>query len=251
MKSLLLVCLSLILGCAQASAFPTEEEMTARLRPGMSIDEVISAFGQPSTGVPQLPGVAHMRYIAPIGSMTVEKEGYIGFEIELVDGRVKSWRTFLGNPSYAPMSQPREFKWFGLLLRFVFVGAAVYGLIVAVQRRRSEAGSVFEAFRNHDIPTRDLPVEFRFITHDITVKEVIAKAGPYSRHVKFPIDPRLVGGKYTYTDDAPSRPAIVIFEWDMPFHGAVLLMPEYPFESESRIRAVFYRAPRPEESGNG
>jgi hypothetical protein len=215
----------------------------------MRIDEVVSAFGQPSGGVPRLPGVAHMRYIAPIGSMTVEKEGYIGFEIELVDGRVKSWRTLRGNPSYAPMTQPREFKWFGLLLRLLFVGGAVYGLIVAVQRRRSEAGSLLEAFRNRDIPTRDLPVEFRFITHDTTLKEVIEKAGPYSRHVKLPIDPRVVGGRYTYTDDAPARPAIVLFEWEMPFHGAVVLMPEYPFESGSRIRAAFYRAPRPDESG--
>ena len=34
---------------------------------------------------------------------------------------------------------------------------------------------------------------------------------------------------------------IVTYEYDLPYHAAVIVMPEFPFELQSRIRAVFYR----------
>src|SRR4051812_45696282 len=154
-------CLSIVLGCARLSAFPSEDEMSGRLRQGMTINEVIAAFGRPSTGVPQLPGVSHVRYIAPIGSMTVPKEGYMGFEIELLDGRVRSWRTFRGNPSYAAMTGPPGSDWPRWAVRLFVAGAGAYGMFLAFKRRQTEKRSILEAYKLRDIPRSDLPVEFR------------------------------------------------------------------------------------------
>jgi hypothetical protein len=248
MKTLLLVCFSVLVACASANAFPTEREMTAKLRRGMTTHEVVSAFGQPRTGIPTLPGLSHMRYLPPLAELTANKEGYIGFEIELMDGRVTSWRTLRGNPSYAPMTAPPEVMILPWLLKIGLVGASVYGAILAFKRRRSEDRSIIEAYKDRLIPTRELPIEFRFITHETTVKQVIEKAGPYLRRRKLPIDPRIATTGYIYTDDSPGRPAIALFGWEMPFDGAVILMPEYPFTGDSPIRAAFYRSPRPEES---
>ena len=33
-------------------------------------------------------------------------------------------------------------------------------------------------------------------------------------------------------------PAIVLIEYDLPYHAAVILLPEYPFELQNKIRAV-------------
>jgi hypothetical protein len=246
-KAFLPLCLCLLLAAGRLNAFPTEKQMTARLRPGMTTEEVVAAFGQPSTGVPRLPGVSHLRYIPPIASLTVEKEGYIGFEVELVDGRVKSWRTLHGNPSYAPMTIPPAMGWLRRLMLLVVVGSTVYGVILGARRTRGDTRALLDAYTNQEIPTRTLPVEFRFITHNTTVRQVIEKAGPYSQARKFPIDPRIATGGFVYSDDSPPRPAIILFEWELPFHGGVVLMPEYPFQSDSQIRAVFYRPPRPNE----
>ena len=246
-NALLPACLCFLFACSQADAFPSEQEMTSRLRRGMTTDEVVAAFGQPSNGVPRLPGVTHMRYFPPLALLTVEKEGYLGFEVELVDGRVTTWRAIRGNPSYAPMTGPPGLKLFGWLFRIFLAGAAVYAVTLGLMRWQSETRSMIAAYTNRKIPTRELPVEFRFITHETTLQQVIDVTGPYSQTRKFPISPRVVTTGYAYTDDSFGRPAIILFEWELPFNGAVILMPEYPFTSDSRIRAAFCRASRPDE----
>jgi len=212
----------------------------------MTVEEVISAFGQPSTGVGSQSGPSKLRYIAPFGSMTAKKEGYVGFEVQLVDGKVRGWRTIIGNPSYTPMTVPPEIKWYGRLWVIVLVGALILGVIRTFKRVISEDELILHAYKARDIPTRQLPVEFRFITNDTTLQEIVDKIGPCSRVRKLPVDQGFASG-YGLSPGPMGMPSIVLVEYDLPYHAAVILLPEYPFEPENRIRAVFYRRPRPDE----
>jgi hypothetical protein len=246
LEILLISSFCFLAACPHVAGFPTEDEMNARLRPDMTIEEVISAFGQPGTGVGQRSGPSKLRYVAPIGLMTAKKEGYIGFEVQLVDGKVRGWRAFFGNPSYAPMTAPPAFWWTFRFWGILFVGAFVYGVIRAFQRGMSEEKIILRAYRERNIPTRKLPVEFRFITNDTTLQEVIERVGPYSRKTKFPVDPTYQSG-YGFAEGPLGMAALTLFEYDLPYHATVILLPEYPFEPENRIRAAFYRRPRPDE----
>lgn len=246
MKTLLFAVFVLLLAIGNLAAFPSEEIMKAQLRPGMTAEEVIEVFGPPSTGVAVArSGPSTLRYIAPVGSMTVKKEGYIGFEVHLVDGRVKDWRTYLANPSYAPMTVPRQIKWTGYWWLLFFIGALVYGGFRAIRRGVSENELIANAYRDRFIPR--LPAEFAFINNDTTLAEVLQKMGPPARQRKFAIDPRIAAGGYGYTDGPMAVPAIEGVEYDLPYHAIVILFPEYPFEGENRIRAAFYRRPLRDE----
>ena len=212
----------------------------------MTIEEVISAFGNPSTGVGKREGPSQLRYVAPIGLMTAEKAGYIGFEVQLVDGRVRGWRTFFGNPSYAPMTAPPQFWWTLRFWGILFVGGLIYGFVRAFRKGMSEGELILKAYEERKIPRRHLPADFRFITNDTTLQEVIEKVGSYSRKTKFPVDPTFASG-YGFAEGPLGVTALVLIEYDLPYRATVILLPEYPFEPENRIRAAFYRRPRPDE----
>jgi len=231
--------------CELGGDFPTEEQMKARLRAGMTVDEVVAIFGQPRTGVPRNPGAARLLYVSPIGTRSVRTEGYVGFEVQLMDGKVQSWRTLTGIPSYAPVTMPREMKWQGYALIAVFIGGIIYGLYRAFRRGLSEEQLLLKAYQDRYIPT--LPMEFRFINNDTTLQEVFDRAGPPARERKFPIDPKLVTSGYGYAEGPLGLPAIVLIEYDLPYHAVVALLPEFPFQPENRIRAAFYRRPLPDE----
>jgi hypothetical protein len=99
-----------------------------------------------------------------------------------------------------------------------------------------------------DIPTRELPAEFRFITSGTTIQEVIDKVGPYSRIRKHLAHPSF-GTGYGLSTGPSGMPMLVLVEYDLPYHAAVILLPEPPFQPQDRIRAAFYRPPRPDEEG--
>jgi len=66
------------------------------------------------------------------------------------------------------------------------------------------------------------------------------RVGPCSREAWLPIDPQAgLGSGFAVTKSG--RAAILTFEYHLPYHAAVIVMPEYPFEPENRIRSVFYR----------
>jgi hypothetical protein len=116
---------------------------------------------------------------------------------------------------------------FKLLIRFTPVAALV-------------SKEVAEAFESRAMQTEKLPPEFRFITHETTLVEVIEKLGKPSRTVKIPISAER-GLGYALVSSKTGDAAIVALEYDLPYHAAVIVMPEFPFEQKSRIRAVFYR----------
>lgn len=61
----------------------------------------------------------------------------------------------------------------------------------------------------------ELPREFRFITHETTLQEVIEKVGPYTR---------------------VTQKGLV--RYDLPSGGALFLFPEPPFSDSSRVRGI-------------
>ena len=65
-----------------------------------------------------------------------------------------------------------------------------------------------------------LPAQFRFISRDTTLQQVVDRIGPYTR----------VRGS-----------GIQAFEYDLSDGSAVLLFPEHPFQMHCKIRKVqFY-----------
>jgi hypothetical protein len=242
----LVLCI-VILGCTGAvHAFPSEEQVKSKLRPGLTPDQVVALFGEPSNGRPMPCEDCNITYLALFGSLTVEKEGYIGVQIRFAGGKVRDWRILTGNPSYAEPKMPadvRRLLWFfpimfgiGLLFKWLIRITPVAAVVSA---------EVAQAFENREIRKEQLPAEFRFITHDTTLEEVLEKLGKPSRIVKVPISPDH-GLGYALVSSNTSPAAIVTFEYDLPYHAAVIVMPEFPFEKANRIRSVFYRPIQPD-----
>ncbi len=227
---------------------PTEEEVQSRLSVGMTPPQVVALFGRPGVGRPQ--GYREERvfsYLCPVGRRTREVEGYVGFKVFFENDRLTRWQPIRSKPSYDPDMHAREHLvpvalWWGLL----FVGGFIYAVGKAVRRGRSEYERILEAYARRTIRTWTLPPDFRFITHDTTLAEVMRRLGASSRVLTLPVNDETVAGYGTIEDQA-GGPAILIHEYHLPYRAAVIVIPEFPFEPENRIRAVFYRAPLRDE----
>ena len=226
---------------AVAQAFPSEEQLKSKLRVGLTPDEIVALFGEPTNGrfIPCTD--CTFTYVAPAGSLTVPKEGYAGLRIRFSDGKVHDWAIYTNNPSYAEQKAPPEFRRFLWFFGIIFALGIISKFLIRVTPVAAVVSSdVAQAFENREIHTEELPSEFRFITHDVTLEEVIGKLGEPSRVVKVPISAE--GGLgYVLVSSNTSNAEIVTYEYDLPYHAAVIIMPEFPFEAQNRIRAVFYR----------
>jgi hypothetical protein len=227
--------------CFVADGFPKEEQLKSKLRVGLTADEVVALFGEPNAGRVAPCIDCTFTYVPPLGSLTVPKEGYAGLRIRFGDSKVRDWTIYTSNPSYAEPKAPpvfRRFLWFfGIMFALGIIAKLIIRItpVAAVVSRE-----VAQAFENREIRTEELPPEFRFITHDTTLQEVIDKLGKPSRIVRVPISAER-GLGYALVSSKTSDAAIVISEYDLPYHAAVIVMSEFPFERQSRIRAVFYR----------
>ncbi len=54
-------------------------------------------------------------------------------------------------------------------------------------------------------------------------------------------------GRFPTIETDHGLPGIITCEFEMPYRAEVVIMPEYPFELASRVRAVYYRPPRRDE----
>jgi hypothetical protein len=145
-------------------------------------------------------------------------------------------------PTKVPLSF-RGFLWFfGIILALGIIGKVIIRRtpVAAVVSRE-----VAQAFENREIRAEELPPEFRFITHDTKLQEVIDKLGKPSRILKVPINAGR-GLGYALVSSNTGNAAIVVYEYDLPYHAAVIVMPEFPFDMQNRIRAVFYRSIQPD-----
>ena len=240
LKRLIVCSLFVFLSVVESRAFPTEPQVKSGLHSGMTPKEVAALFGPPNSGVAETCVDCTFRYVAPIGLRNVEREGYIGFVVDFRDGKATEWRIMTGEPSYAPPQMPWQFKtwlWF-------FVGSFVIGIVLKFLIRKTPVAwsfskDVVNAFEAREIQAQQCPSEFRFITHDTTLQEVIDKVGMPTRRVKVAINPDAGLG---YALASSGLPALILtFEYDLPYMSAVIVMPEFPFEPENRIRAVYYR----------
>jgi hypothetical protein len=124
-----------------------------------------------------------------------------------------------------------EAKWF-----FVGIFVVVWGGMLVFMFVRSFAGSVsgyraiIGAYTHRRIDTAELPSDFRFISHDTTLAEIVQNLGPASRIVELPLPHR--DGDVEH---------FMAHEYDLPYDAAVIIMPQRPFGPEDTIRAVCVR----------
>lgn len=246
MKRFFFFAICLFAYCFKADAFPSEEQVKSKLRVGLSVGEVVALFGEPNSGRIMPCIDCTFTYLPPLGSLTVPKEGYAGLRIGFVEGKIRDWTIYTSNPSYAEPKAPLAFRGF---LWFFGMSFAI-GIIAKVIIRLTSVAAVVsrevaQAFENREIHTEELPPEFRFITHDMRLQEVIDKLGEPSRILKVPINAER-GLGYALVSSNTSDAAIVAYEYDLPYHAAVIVMPEFPFDMRNRIRAVFYRSIQPD-----
>lgn len=158
-----------------------------------------------------------------------------------MDGKVNAWSPIRGQPSYEPMALPIVGN------RTLIFWLLCFGAVVTVAanriwiRQSNEEEDVLAAYRAGTIPTRSLPSDFRFITHETTIQEVLDPLGlPTNIH-----DRRsdLDQG----SDPEEKASAVVSYHYELPYNDAVVLLPEPPFTAECRIRSVYYRRPRADD----
>lgn len=238
MQLTLVAAFTFLAACSGAlrAKFPTEEEVRSKLHRGMTADEVLATFGEP-TGHQwvdvRLGG--KVRYLAPSAARTKNEPGYTGFTIYFDRGKVWDWELIVLNPSYEHrlLGSTRSKSVLGGLA-LLLVGGAAFIAFRRARSSRNERNEMLRAYEMRAMPTAELPPEFQFIRAETTLQAVVDKAGPHSRITQLPT----AGG------DGQHGAGISAFEYELPDDGAVIVMPEHPFQPESRIRAVFYRPPR-------
>jgi len=127
----------------------------------------------------------------------------------------------------------------------MFVVAVLVGLFAGAKFFFGERRRVLRAFLGMKLSS-DVPPDFAFITHDTTVDEVLERAGPCSRWVNFPVSDSEVQN-YPLIETNTGGFAIRMMEYDLPYLGMVIVLPEYPFDGNSLIRAVYVRRARTRE----
>jgi len=120
------------------------------------------------------------------------------------------------------------------LVKWLFIGG-VLAMVLFLWGREFIQGvdtyrGVIKAYARRQIQVTDLPTDFRFISHDTTLAEVIEKLGPASRVVQLALPHR----------DGDTE-HFMAHEYDLPYEAAVIVMPQRPFEPDDKIRAVSVR----------
>lgn len=123
---------------------------------------------------------------------------------------------------YYSGSNPHRPESFALFISAFLVGCGIVefclrpfwpGKEVEKERRLKDA------FENPDpTPSSDLPLEFRFISRQTSLQEVMDRVGPRSRKLQ--------------------RNSVVAYEYDLPRGCAVLIFPEPPCRPESKVLNV-------------
>jgi len=249
MKTLCLFYVLFLVACSRAFRdFPTEEQVRSQLKQGMTPEQVVALFGTPGGGTAE--GYRDARvftYLCPVGRRTREVEGYSGFKAIFRNDRLIDWQPITSNPSFDPDMHTREhlFPVF-LVWGLIFGGAFIYGLAKSFRRGASEYKKIMDIYASRQIPTRKLPPDFRFITNDTILHEVVERVGPWTGMWKLPVDEDTSAG-YAALESESGTALIVAYEYELPYHAAVILLPEYPFGPDDRIRAVYYRPPQRDE----
>ena len=206
----------------------------------MTREEVVRVLGDPVNEHRVDDRTMETTYLPALALLDKFEPGYIGFVINFDNGVVRDWRPLTGQPSYDPeaVGPPREFKWLMIGLAAVFVLLAFLGLLGRFATTVTERERMLLAFTKMEIPL-DLPADFKFITRQTTLGEVSDRVGPWSRAVDLPVSEDEVG-RYPLITTKHGKTALRIFEYDLPYSGRLVVVPEYPFDESSRVRAVYH-----------
>jgi hypothetical protein len=218
-------------------AFPTEDEIKNKIHAHMTREEVVQALGDPNGEHRVDARTMEARYLPALALLDKMEPGYIGFVVTFEDGVVRDWRVLTGEPSYAPNAGARAFKWWLILWPSLFVALLIIGRIRAIPVAINERADMLQAFTAMKIPPR-LPADFAFITHDTSLRELLQRVGPCSRELNFAVRPDEVSN-YPLIETKSGAQAIRTLVYDLPDSDSLMVMPEYPFEETSVIRAVY------------
>ncbi len=110
---------------------------------------------------------------------------------------------------------PPAFRFFALFFAVTFALGIVLKLFVRVTPVAVFVSrEVSQAFAARKIQSEQLPLEFRFITHKVTLEEVLDKLGEPSRVVKIPISSES-GLGYALVSSNTSEAKIITYEYDL------------------------------------
>jgi hypothetical protein len=130
------------------------------------------------------------------------------------------------------------------MLWFYAACAVVLGALTRLVRRGGRIVAytgILDRYRARQIKTDELPREFRFITSDATLQQVVDRLGPPSRFLQLAVPENSPPG-FSFVTTSAGHPAIIVAEYQMPYYAPVYVMPEFPFKMTSKIRAVFQGA---------
>lgn len=234
--------------------FPTEKEIKDKIHAGMTREEVIRVLGQPSNEHVIDARMRTATYVPVIALLDKPERGYIGFVVNYENDVVRDWRILIGDPSYDPgaAGPPSEFKWWAVFYGAVFFLLMLLRRFVRFATHVTERKRMLRSFAKMEIPSR-LPADFAFVTRQTKFGEVMDRAGPPTRVIEFPVSDDEVYG-YPGIKTASGQSAIRVFQYDLPYSGSLLILPEYPFDRDSLIRAVYHWSDTfnpPEESEQG
>ena len=226
----------------QHHAFPTEDEIKNKIHTGMTREEVVQALGDPASEHRIDARTMAATYVPALALLDKFEPGYIGFVINFEDGVVHDWRVLTGEPSYDPSAAAqRPFKWWLIIWPGLFVVLLIVrwirGIFIGVPIVLNQRAEMLQSFMGMKIAA-SLPADLAFMTRNTTLAEVIQRAGPCSREINFGVNADEVGN-YPLIQTKNGTTALRTLVYDLPNSDSVIVMPEYPFTGESRIRAVY------------
>ena len=177
-------------------------------------------------------------YLPAFALLDKLEPGYVGFVVNFDDGVVRDWRSLTGAPSYEPIVVgQRLFKWWLIIWPSLFVIILIVRWFLGVPIVLNQRAQMLAAFTGMNIPSR-LPADFAFITHETNLREVRERAGACTRELDFAVSPDEVSN-YPLLQMKNGTSAIRTLVYDLPDSDSLIILPEYPFEDASMIRAVY------------
>ena len=217
--------------------FPTEDDIKNRIHPGMTREEVVRVLGDPAYEVEDDVKTTTATYRPAVAQLDQPHPGYIGFAVNFENGAVRDWRILIGEPSYDPAVAVRPFKWWLIIWPTLFIALLLIRWIRGVPLVLNQRAEMLRAFMGMNIAAC-LPADLAFIKRDTTLAEVIQRAGPCTREINFVVSPDEVAN-YPLIQTKNGTSAIRTLLYDLPNSDSLIVMPEYPFEDASLIRAVY------------
>src|SRR5690349_8458861 len=147
--------------------------------------------------------------------------GWLRFVLSLVGMAGFLWLVYAAADHVWP-----EAKWYFVAF---FVGPGLFVFARQFVRGVNQYRDATDAFIHRRIIPAELPPDFRSLSHEKTLQQVIEEFGQPSRKIELIAPPTAHrrGVKF------------LAYEYELPYEAAVFVIPEPPGEPHSNIRAVY------------